>query len=46
MIFEGILYPHPLQKITIYLIGKLNQKLVILTFGELIDHLIIINKLI
>ncbi len=36
---------HPLQKITIYLIGKLNQKPVILTFGQF-DHLVILDKLI
>jgi len=46
MIFEGILYPHPLQEIKVYVIGILNQKLVILTFGQLIDHLIILDKLI
>ncbi len=44
--FEGIFYPHPLQEIKVYLIGKLNQKPVILTFGQLIDHLIISDKLI
>jgi len=32
-----------LQEITVYLIRKLNQKLVILTFG-LFDHLVILDK--
>jgi len=34
-----------LQEITMYLIGKLNQKLVILTFGQF-DHLLILDNLI
>jgi len=34
-----------LQEIMVYLIGKLNQKLVILTFS-IFDHLIILDKLI
>jgi hypothetical protein len=33
----------PLQEITVYLIGKLNQKPIILTFGQF-DHLIILDK--
>jgi hypothetical protein len=32
-----------LQKIMIYLIEKLNKKLIILTFGQF-DHLVILNK--
>jgi hypothetical protein len=32
-----------LQKIAIYLIGKLNKKPIILTFGQF-DHLVILNK--
>jgi hypothetical protein len=32
-----------LQEITIYLIGKLNKKPIILTFGQF-DHLVILNK--
>jgi hypothetical protein len=31
-----------LQEITVYLIGKLNKKLVILTFGQF-DHLVILD---
>jgi hypothetical protein len=34
-----------LQEFTVYLIGKLNQKSVILAFGQF-DHLIILDKLI
>jgi hypothetical protein len=34
---------HPLQEITVYLTRKLNQKPVILTFGQF-DHLIIFGK--
>jgi hypothetical protein len=37
--------PHPfaLQEITIYLTGKLNQELVILTFSQF-DHLVTLHK--
>jgi hypothetical protein len=36
---------NPLQEIMVYLIGKLNQNKVILTFGQF-DHLIILDPLI
>jgi hypothetical protein len=40
-----ISFSFSLQKITIYLIKKLNKKPIILTFGQF-DHLIIMDKLI
>jgi hypothetical protein len=40
---ETFNYKYALQEIIIYFIRKLNQELVILTFGQL-DHLVILDK--